>query len=89
MLLRGLVMAMTYKAYIDNIQAKMGKSPEDYRRMASEKELVQYGELLKWPKTDCELGHGHANAMILYIQNPELAKKKLAADARRSNRKQI
>jgi len=72
---------MTYKAYIDNIYAKTGYTPEDYRQMAREKGLVKYGELLKWLKTDCGLGHGHANAIILYIQNPALAKKKMAEDA--------
>ena len=73
---------MTYKAYIDNIREKTGKSPEDYRKMAKEKGLASYGELLKWLKSDCDLGHGHANAIILYIQDPELAKKKLREDAK-------
>jgi hypothetical protein len=27
------------------------------------------------------LGHGHANAIILYIQDPELAKEKILEDA--------
>ena len=49
--------------------------------MAKEKGLVKYGDLLMWLKTDCGLGHGHANAIILYIQDTELAKKKLAEDA--------
>ena len=74
---------MTYKAYVDNIFAKTGKKPEDYRRMAREKGLTKYADLLKWLKTDCGLGHGHANAMILYIQKPELAKRKIAEDARK------
>lgn len=69
---------MTYKAYIDNIQAKTGKTPEDYLAMAREKGLVRYGELLKWLKTDCGLGHGHANAIILYVQDPKSAKRRLA-----------
>jgi len=73
---------MTYKAYIDNIYAKTGRTPEDYRRMAKERNLTKYGELLKWLKADSGLGHGHANAIILYIQNPELAKKKILADAK-------
>ncbi|HUK79637.1 MAG TPA: DUF4287 domain-containing protein [Nitrososphaerales archaeon] len=72
---------MTYKAYIDNIYAKTGLTPEDYRKMASDKGLVKHGELLRWLKTDCGLGHGHANAIILYIQNPALAKRKMAEDA--------
>jgi len=73
---------MTYKAYIDNIRAKTGKTPEDFRKMAETKGLVKYGELLKWLKTDCGLGHGHANAVILYIQDPELGKRKMAEDAK-------
>ncbi|MFI5419435.1 MAG: DUF4287 domain-containing protein [Nitrososphaerales archaeon] len=77
---------MTYKAYLDNIQAKTGKTPEDYRKEAKKKGVVKYGELLKWLKTDCGLGHGHANAMILYIQDPELAKKKLLADAKQTKK---
>ena len=52
-----------------------------------EKGLAKYGELLKWLKTDCGLGHGHANAMILYIQNPAVAKKKLLEDSKMEKRK--
>ena len=43
---------------------------------------MKYGELLEWLKGDCRLGHGHANAIILYIQNPTLAKRKMAEDAK-------
>ena len=73
----------TYKAYIDNIRAKTGKSPEEYLKLAKEKGLSKYGELLKWLKTECGLGHCHANAIILYIQNPALAKEKIAEDAKK------
>ncbi|HTT35439.1 MAG TPA: DUF4287 domain-containing protein [Thermoplasmata archaeon] len=75
---------MTYKAYIDNIRAKTGKEPEEYRAEAAKRGLTQYGELLRWLKSDCGLGHGHANAMILYIQQPDLAKRKIAADAKKA-----
>ncbi|HEV2317642.1 MAG TPA: DUF4287 domain-containing protein [Thermoplasmata archaeon] len=74
---------MTYKAYIDNIRAKTGKGPEYYQGEAQRLGLSKYGELLKWLKTDCGLGHGHANAMILYIQQPKLAQRKIAADAKK------
>lgn len=72
---------MTYKAYIDNIRAKTGKTPEDYRKLAEQKGLAKYGELLSWLETDWGLGHGHANAIILYIRNPALAWEKLRSDA--------
>jgi len=78
---------MTYKAYIDNIKAKTGKDPEDFRAMAKQKGLAKHGELLTWLKSDVGLGHGHANAIILYIQNPDLAKKKIQEDARKEKAK--
>ncbi len=79
---------MTYKAYIDNIKAKTGeKGPEYYRDEAKKKGLVKHAELLSWLKSDCGLGHGHANAIILYIKDPELAKKKISEDAKKEKAK--
>jgi hypothetical protein len=78
---------MTYKAYIDNIKAKTGKDPEYFQTLAKKKGLVKYGELLAWLKSDCGLGHGHANAIILYIRDPELAKKKILEDAKEEKAK--
>jgi Domain of unknown function (DUF4287) len=73
---------LTYKAYLDNIRVKTGKTPEDYRKMAEQKGLAKYADLLTWLKNDCGLGHGHANAIILYIQDPKLAKKKLREESK-------
>src|SRR5437899_7692635 len=78
---------MTYKAYIDNIKAKTGRDPEYFEALAKERGLAEHGELLTRLKSDCRLGHGHANAIILYIQNPELAKKKIREDARKEKAK--
>jgi hypothetical protein len=78
---------MIYKAYIDNIKAKTGKDPEYFQTLAKEKGLTKYGELLAWLKTDFDLGRGHAKAIILYIQKPELAKMKILADARKEKAK--
>ncbi len=77
---------MTYTAYLDNIKAKTGKSAEDYRKMAAKKGLTTYKELLAWLKKDCGLGHGHANAMILYIRHPAMAKKKIREDAEKGKK---
>ena len=74
---------MTYKAYIDNIRAKTGKGPEEHAAAARQLGLTKHAELLQWLKADCGLGHGHANAIILYIQHPGLAQRKIAADAKR------
>ncbi len=66
---------MTFKAYLDNIQAKTGKSPEEFLALAKKKGFIEKGkivakhaELLSWLKTEMKLGHGHANAMILYFR---------------------
>jgi hypothetical protein len=78
---------MTYKAYIDNIKKQTGKDPEDFRAEAKKLGLSKHADLLKWLKSDCGLGHGHANAIILYIQYPEDSKKKIAADAAKERTK--
>lgn len=66
---------MTFKAYLDNIQAKTGMSPDDFLALAKKKGLIEHGkivvkhsDLLSWLKSDIGLGHGHANAMILYLR---------------------
>jgi hypothetical protein len=66
---------LTFKAYLDNIQAKTGKSPDDFLELTKKKGMIKhdkivakYADLLSWLKSDFGLGHGHANAMILYLR---------------------
>jgi hypothetical protein len=58
---------MSFQAYIDNIKAKTGKSPADFKRLADKKGLlkeeVRAGEIIKWLKKEFDLGHGHAMAI--------------------------
>jgi hypothetical protein len=58
---------MTFQAYLDNIKAKTGKSPEDFRRLAEKKGLMdpgtKTGAIIQWLKSDFDLGHGHAMAI--------------------------
>ena len=63
---------MTFQAYRDNIQAKTGQRPDDFRRLATEKGFLKggtlvdgtkAGDVLTWLKTDFDLGHGHAMAI--------------------------
>lgn len=58
---------MSFQAYIDNVKAKTGKTPEDFRLLAEQKELVKTGEIIVWLKSEFELGHGHANAIAHLI----------------------
>ena len=66
---------MSFQAYIDNIQAKTGKGPDEFVRLAEEKGLLENGipavkatEIVNWLKADFELGHGHANAIYAYFK---------------------
>ena len=66
---------MSFQAYLDNIQAKTGKSPEDFKNMATAKGFLQDGqltvkatEITNWLKADFELGHGHAMAIFALLK---------------------
>jgi Domain of unknown function (DUF4287) len=63
---------MSFQAYLDNIQAKTGKSPEDFRRMATEKGLMEptakAGVFIDWLAADYGLGRGHAMAIVAYLR---------------------
>lgn len=68
---------MTFKAYLENIEAKTGKSPADFKRMASEKGFLTAGKLrpdikagvvLEWLRQDFGLGRGHAMAIVTWLK---------------------
>ena len=68
---------MSFQAYIDNIKAKTGKGPEDFKKLADKrgftvkgkiKEGVKAGEIVKWLKEDFELGHGHSMAVYALLK---------------------
>jgi Domain of unknown function (DUF4287)/Domain of unknown function (DUF5655) len=52
-----------FASYLENIKAKTGKTPDDFRVLAAKKNLEKTGEIVAWLKADFELGHGHANAI--------------------------
>lgn len=63
---------MSFQAYLDNIKAKTGKSPEDFKKLAEAKNFMIDGVLnpaikatavTNWLKEEFKLGHGHAMAI--------------------------
>lgn len=58
---------MSFQAYIDNIKTKTGKTPEEFKKLATKKGLLKEGvkavEIVQWLKEDFDLGHGHAMAI--------------------------
>ncbi len=69
---------MTYQAYLDNIQAKTGKTPDDFKALAAQKGFmkpgVKAGEIVSWLKQDFGLGQGHAMAIVLLIRQASAPK---------------
>lgn len=64
---------MSFQAYLDNIEAKTGKTPADFKRLAAEKGFridgklnpqVKATEITNWLKEEFDLGHGHAMAIF-------------------------
>jgi Domain of unknown function (DUF4287) len=64
---------MSFQAYIDNIKAKTGKSPEDFRDLAVKSGILKAdmkaGDLIVWLKNEHSLGHGHCMALwAVFVQ---------------------
>lgn len=76
---------MSFQAYIDNIKAKTGKGPDDFRELAKKKGFVESGkiktgvkagEIVKWLKDDFALGHGHAMAVYALLNGVKSEERK-------------
>ncbi len=68
---------MSFQAYLDNVEAKTGKSAEALKAVAIEKGLADEGGLapgvkatavVDWLKSDFDLGHGHAMSIVAFIK---------------------
>ncbi len=63
---------MSFQAYLDNIETKTGKIPQDFIDLAQAKGFnsdTKAGEIATWLKADFDLGHGHAMALVHVIKN--------------------
>jgi len=65
--------AMTFQAYLDNIQKQTGLAPDDFVRLATEKGFTASGtkatQITDWLKADYGLGHGHAMAIVKLLKD--------------------
>jgi Domain of unknown function (DUF4287) len=68
---------MSFQTYIDNIQAKTGLLPADFKKLAEQKGFVVDGvipknikatDITNWLKEEFELGHGHAMAIFATLK---------------------
>ena len=70
---------MSFQAYLDNVEAKTGKTPNDFIALANTKGFgpdTKSGEIVTWLKEEFQLGHGHAMAMVHVIKKgPQIGDK--------------
>ena len=63
---------MTFAAYLTNIEAQTGVSPDEFIRLATEKGFTKPGTkatpITDWLKADYGLGHGHAMAIVKLLR---------------------
>lgn len=70
---------MSFQAYLDNIEIKTGKTPNEFIALAKKKgftDETKVGEIVAWLKEEFELGHGYAMAMAKVIKTgPKISDK--------------
>lgn len=60
---------MSFQAYLDNVEEKTGKTPNDFIAEAKEKNITEFKDIITWLKKDYGLGVGHARAIAYVIRN--------------------
>ncbi|TCN57203.1 uncharacterized protein DUF4287 [Rhodococcus sp. SMB37] len=55
------------ESYFPSIEKKYGRPIEEWKALIRSSELTKHMELVNWLKTDHEVGHGHANALVAHI----------------------
>ena len=60
---------MSFQAYLDNIEEKTGKTPNEFIAEAKRKKLTESKDIIAWLKKDYELGLGHARALDYVIRH--------------------
>jgi len=60
---------MSFQAYLDNVEEKTGKTPNEFIAEAKEKNITEFKDIIAWLKKDYGLGVGHARAIAYVIRN--------------------
>ena len=76
---------MSFQAYLDNIEAKTGKTPHEFVALAQAKGLTdpstKAGAIVAWLKEEFGLGRGHAMALVHVIKHgATIAEKHVGTD---------
>ena len=80
---------MSFQAYLDNLEAKTGKTPNELIALAKERGYdadTKAGEIVGWLKEDYGVGRGHAMALVHVIKNgPQISDKHVGSTGSHSD----
>ncbi|WP_207843411.1 DUF4287 domain-containing protein [Williamsia soli] len=60
-------------SYFPSIEKKYGRPVDEWLTLIRSSSLTKHSELVTWLKTEYELGHGHANALVAYVRQEDKA----------------
>jgi len=64
---------MSFQSYLDNIKAKIGRTPEDFREAAVAADVLKPGvtatQIVEWLAKDFDLGRGHAMCIFAVFKD--------------------
>lgn len=72
---------MSFQGYLNTIEEKTGKKPDDFKKLATKRGYmrdgklradIKAGEIIEWLKNDFELGRGHAMAIVALLRGKPL-----------------
>lgn len=58
-------------SYFPSIEAKYGHPVAHWFTLLATQKNLKHMEMVNWLKTEHELGHGHANALVAYFRDKE------------------
>ena len=84
---------MSFQAYLDNVEKKIGKTPQELVDEATAKGFgpgTKATPIVEWLKQDYDLGRGHAMAFVHVITNgPQISDKHVGSGGTHSDESNV
>lgn len=56
-------------SYFPSIEKKYGRPVSEWLEMIRARPAEKHMEVVNWLKSEFEMGHGHANALVAYVRS--------------------
>jgi len=54
-------------SYFPSIEKKYGQPIQHWLDLVQQRKTMKHMEIVNWLKTEHQMGHGHANAIVAYV----------------------